>query len=164
MKKRILIPLVFLAIAAMVILVSQHSIQAQAPGAGGPGGPGGAGGARMMMGVSTDAEWAYLSFELDVPNDVLIKCRPIFKEAYTKNQALREKMGTARGDADAMRNLRTESDAIKTTLDTKLKGVMSAEQLTKIAAWEKATRDRMRQAGAATGGNRAGGAQQRRGN
>ena len=166
MKKRVLIPLVFLAIAAMVIFVSQHSIQAQAPG--GPGGPGGAGGgnrAMMMQMFSPDNEWAYISFELGVKDDVLIKCRPAFLEAHTKGLAMRTKMGEASGDTDKMRALKTESDSLKSTLDGKLKTILKPEQIAKIAAWEKESRARMQQragGGGQPGGG--GGTQQRRGN
>jgi len=165
MKKRVLIPLVFLAIAAMVIFVSQHSIQAQAPG--GPGGPGGAGGgnrAMMMQMFSADNEWAYISFELGVKDDVLIKCRPTFQDAHTKGLAMRTKMGEASGDTDKMRALKTESDTIKSTLDGKLKAILTPEQIAKIATWEKESRARMQQRAGGGGQPGAGGAQQRRGN
>jgi len=167
MKKRVLIPLVFLAIVAMVIFVSQHSIQAQAPG--GPGGPGGAGGgnrAMMMQMFSPDNQWAYISFELEGVTDEMLKnCRPAFKEAHTKSLAMRAKMGEASGDTDKMRALKTESDSLKSTLDGKLKAILKPEQITKIATWEKESRARMQQR-AAGGGQPggAGGAQQRRGN
>jgi Spy/CpxP family protein refolding chaperone len=168
MKKRVLIPLVFLAIMAMVIFVSQHSIQAQAPGGpGGPGGAGGAGGANramMMQMFSPDNQWAYISFELEGVTDEMLKnCRPAFKDAHTKSLAMRTKMGEANGDTDKMRALKTESDSIKSTLDAKLKTVLTPAQIAKIAAWEKETRARMQQrAGGGPGG--AGGTQQRRGN
>ena len=167
MKKRVLIPLVFLAIAAMVIFVSQHSIQAQAPG--GPGGPpGGAGGgnrAMMMQMFSPDNEWAYISFELDGVTDEMLKnCRPAFKEAHTKSLAMRTKMGEASGDTDKMRALKTESDSIKSTLDGKLKTILTSAQISKIAAWEKESRARMQQRAGGGGQPGAGGAQQRRGN
>jgi len=169
MKKRVLIPLVFLAIAAMVIFVSQHSIQAQAPGGpggGGPGGVGGAGGgnrAMMMQMFSPDNEWSYISFELDgVTDDMLKNCRPAFKEAHTKGLAMRTKMGEASGDTDKMRALKTESDSIKSTLDAKLKTILTPAQMAKIVAWEKESRARMQQR--AGGGGQPGGAQQRRGN
>ena len=166
MKKRVLIPLVFLAIAAMVIFVSQHSIQAQAPG--GPGGPGGAGGgnrAMMMQMFSADNEWAYISFELDGVTDEMLKnCRPAFKEAHTKSLAMRTKMGEAMGDTDKMRALKTESDSLKSTLDGKLKTILKPEQIAKIAAWEKESRARMQQRAGGGGQPGAGGAQQRRGN
>ena len=166
MKKRVLIPLVFLAIAAMVIFVSQHSIQAQAPG--GPGGPGGAGGgnrAMMMQMFSADNEWAYISFELDGVTDEMLKnCRPAFKEAHTKGLAMRTKMGEASGDTDKMRALKTESDSIKSTLDAKLKTILTPAQMAKIVAWEKESRARMQQRAGGGGQPGAGGTQQRRGN
>jgi Spy/CpxP family protein refolding chaperone len=169
MKKRVLIPLVFLAVVAMVIFVSQHSIQAQAPGGpGGPGGAGGAGGASramMMQMFSPDNQWGYISFELGVKDDVLIKCRPAFLEAHTKALAMRTKMGEANGDTDKMRALKTESDSIKSTLDGKLKTILTPEQITKIATWEKETRAKMQQRAAGGGpGGQPGGNQQRRGN
>ncbi|MDQ1329018.1 MAG: hypothetical protein QG641_2307 [Candidatus Poribacteria bacterium] len=162
MKKRVLIPLVFLAIAAMVIFVSQHSIQAQAPG--GPGGPGGAGGgnrAMMMQMFSPDNEWAYISFELEgVTDDMLKNCRPAFKEAHTKSLAMRTEMGAAMGDTDKMRALKTKSDSIKSTLDAKLKTILTPAMIAKIATWEKESRARMQQ----RAGGGPGGTQQRRGN
>ena len=168
MKKRVLIPLVFLAIAAMVIFVSQHSIQAQAPGApGGPGGAGGAGGgnrAMMMQMFSADNEWSYISFELEgVTDKVLSDCRPAFKEAHTNSLALRTEMGTANGDTEKLRALKTKSDSIKSTLDGKLGKILAKDQIAKIATWEKETRARMQQRAAgggqpgAGGGRRAGG-------
>lgn len=169
MKKRVLIPLVFLAIAAMVIFVSQHSIQAQAPGGpGGPGGAGGAGGANramMMQMFSADSEWSYISFELEGVTDEMLKnCRPAFKEAHTKGLAMRTKMGEANGDTDKMRALKTESDSIKSTLDGKLKTILKPEQIAKIATWEKESRARMQQRAGSGGPGGAGGTQQRRGN
>jgi hypothetical protein len=163
MKRKILFPLIFLVVAAMVFGVYQLSSQAQAPGGRAQGGM--PQGGQMMQMFSSEAEWAYVSFELGVTDPKLLECRKAFQESYTKGKALREKMGTARGDTDALRALKTESDTIKTTLDKKLKTVLTTEQTTKIAAWEKETRDRMRARQAAGGGQPGGGTQrQGRGN
>jgi len=162
MKRKILFPLIFLVVAAMVFGVYQLSSQAQAPGGRAQGMPQGG---QMMQMFSAEQSWAYVSFELGVTDPKLLECRKAFQEAYTKGKALREKMGTARGDTEALRTLRTASDAIKTTLDKKLKGILTTEQTTKIAAWEKETRDRMRSRQASGGGQPGGGTQrQNRGN
>ena len=117
----------------------------------------------MMQIFSAESEWAYVSFELGVTDPKLLECRKAFQEAYTKGKALREKAGTARGDTDAMRKLKTDSDAIKSALDGKLKTILTTEQMTKIAAWEKETRDRMRSRQASGGGQPGGGAQRQGG-
>ncbi len=130
----------------VVALAVQYSTHAQQQRPGGP--PAGAPSERMMMMKAlhnVEGTWAYVSFVLDVPDDMLLKLRKAFQEAWTKNAELRKKLEEARGDTNAMRTIRTEADKIKSELDKKLKDTLTPEQMTKLTNWEKEQRTRMQQ-------------------
>lgn len=145
MKKQILLPvgLLILAFGISMFLVDRAT-EAQMPGPQGP--PSGARPTMMAGMLNIEAQWAFVSFELDIDDATLVKCRKIYREAYLKNKEIREKMVQARGDANAMRNLRSESDKLKNDLEAKLKTVLTQEQMNKISAWEKESQQRMRRA------------------
>lgn len=155
MKRRIILLAICIGIALLVMLVIQHSTQAQRqarPG-GGPGQPP-AGRFMMMQTLPLESSWAHISFELGVADEVLPKVRKVYQEAWDGRKGLMEKMDEARGDTDAMRAMRTDADKLRSDLDKKLKDVLSTEQLENLAKWEEETRARARQ--------RSGGGQQPR--
>jgi len=113
-----------------------------------PGAPSGrpAGFAEQMMimqALPLDSSWDYLCFELDTSDEQLIKARNAYKEAWKlRKENILSKMEDARGDANALRELKSSADKIKASLDTKIKTVLTPEQMTKFTTWEKENRER----------------------
>jgi hypothetical protein len=148
MKRRTTLLAICIGVALLAVLAIQHSSQAQRPGGAGGGAtrqpPGGQ--AMMMRSLPLESSWAYISFELGVADAELSKARKSYQEAWNGRKDLAKKMEEARGDREVMRSIRSDIDKLKSDLDTKLKDVLSSEQLEKLAKWEKEEQERARQA------------------
>lgn len=147
MKRRITLLAICIGIALLITLAVQHSTQAQRqrrqerPG-GAAGRP--AGGMLMMRMLPLETSWAQVSFELGVADEALSRARKVYQEAWAGRKELMKKLDDARGDRNVMRSARTDGDKLKSDLDKKLKDILTAEQLEKLAKWEKERQEQMR--------------------
>jgi len=167
-RKWILIP-ISLAFGLLIMFAFQNFTEAQAPG----GTRGGAGGGPMssamagrmmtMQILPLESEWSQISFAMDVTDDALLKARKVFADAWKKREAVVAKSESAGDDADARRAMKTELDGIKSSLDAKIKEILTPKQMEALAKWEKENQNRFRQrsAGGPGGGQPGGGRPQR---
>jgi Spy/CpxP family protein refolding chaperone len=161
MKKRYLMILVCLGIVFIFSLALWSTPEAQTP----PGGPGD-GGPNMMntfrdqmmvtQALPIDSSWTILSFGMELSDDALIKARKLYQEAWNqRKEKILDKMDEARGDPEAMKGLRTESEKMWTNLRTKINEILTPEQLEKFSKWEKDNKNQARMMpGGPRGGNR----------
>ena len=130
------------AIIIGVALISALAIQAQRPQqmpGGGPGGdrPGGGrmGGMMVSQAAPLESSWAQLCFEIGIDDAAMTKAKKLYKEAWDKRKAVVQKGESSSGDQQAMQSLRGDAEKINTNLMTKLKDVLSAEQMKKLNDW-----------------------------
>ena len=145
MKRRIILLAICIGVTVLIMLVIQHSTQAQRqarPG-GRPGQPP-AGRFMMMRTLPLESSWAHISFELGVADEVMPKARKIYQQAWGGRKKLIKKIEEARGDRDALRSARSDAEKIKSDMDKKLKDVLTSGQLENLAKWEKEAREQMR--------------------
>lgn len=154
MKRGIMILAVCMALAFLVTLLIQQSTQAQFPGGrgGGPGGMpgGGPGGGRqfnmksMMMG-NIQSSWGYVSFELEVDDETLVKARKIYQKAWTEQSKLADDIEKAGGGMGSIQGAREEAQKSLAEVHNKLKEMLSPEQVEKLNEWEKKTQEQSQQ-------------------
>ena len=145
MRRRITLLAICIGVALLITLAIQHSTQAQRQGRQ-PGGAAGrpAGGQLMMRTLPLEASWAQVSFELGVADEALPRARKAYQEAWAGRKVMMKKLDEASGDREVMRAVRTDGDKLKSDLDEKLKDILTAEQLEKLANWEKERQEQMR--------------------
>lgn len=124
---------ILISIAFISALVILQTTEAQRPNAA--GGPPGVGG-RMPGGVTLEASWAQLCFEIGVDDATMAKSKKLYKEAWDKRKAIMQKAQAGSGQ-QAMQTMRTETDKVNTDLMAKLKDVLSDVQLKKLNDWAK---------------------------
>lgn len=154
MKKKLLI-ISSLVVALSIMFMFQQMTQAQAPTGNRQAGGGAFAGMMMMMQIlPLESEWTYISFEIGVNDDALIKARKAFQDAWTKRKAVISKSDQNGDDANAKRAMKADLEKIKSELDAKLKGILTPKQLEDIAKWQKENQNRMknRPAGGPGGG------------
>jgi len=99
-----------------------RTLEAQRP-QGGPGGPPGAFPAMQRI----EGDWAALAFELKVDVITLERARPHFQAAWDERERLR------RESASDPAVLSAEMNKVNDRLDEKLKGILSEDQLKRLA-------------------------------
>jgi hypothetical protein len=151
-----------LGIVFIFSLVLWNTPEAQTPMPGGPGD----GGPNMMntfrdqmmvtQALPIDSSWTILSFGMELSDDALIMARKLYQEAWNqRKEKILDKMDEARGDPEAMKGLRTESEKMWTNLRTKINEILTPEQLEKFSKWEKDNKNQARMTpGGPRGGNR----------
>lgn len=139
-------PLVGVILALGLIVVAGAAFaQQRGPGAG--GGPGGG----RMQGMAdlryVETAWMAACFELNVSAQQLASLRPTFQAAYKLRQDAMEKARTSRD----VSGLEATGKRIKSSIDAKLKQVLTAQQMTKWQKLQKEAEAR-RQAGRGAAG------------
>lgn len=138
------LPLVFsicIGITFVAILIGQHFAQAQRPDAPG-GGSGRPTGGTFVLPL--EAAWAQICFEFGVEDEKILKARTIFKKTWDERKELIKKAEESTGDREAMQAVRTEAEKLRSDVTTKLKDVLSPEQMEKFAEWEKKAQEQSR--------------------
>jgi len=161
MNRKNMMLAICLGIVFVFTIALWHTPEAQTPPPGGPpgGGPNMMGAFREQMAVTQalplDSSWVALSFDMDISDEILIKARNIYKEAWDqRKEKITDKMEELGGDPDAMDGLKSEAEKIWSNLRTKLNEILTPEQLEKMDKWEK---DQKNQQGMMPGGTRGGG-------
>ncbi len=143
--------------------------QGPPPGGGGPGGAGGPGGGGMMMmanmqsalTLTTERSLAYLLLEMNITDEQLPKIRAIYQESWKAYKELAKKLETVGNDRDAMMGIRADADKIKEKRISKLKEILTADDMKKLTDYETKLNERpqrqQRQGGAGGGGPQGGG-------
>lgn len=140
MKRGTILLAICIGIALLITLIIQHSTQAQrSDTAGDRPSRRRFGGGQMMMSRMLPIEemWSQMSFELGVPDEVLLQVRKICQETWIGRKKLIKKMTDAGGDRTVLRSMRQDVEKLKTDMMDKLKDVLTVTQLEKLAAWEK---------------------------
>ena len=156
MKRRIISLGICVGAALAVMLAVQHSTEAQREDRR-AGRPERQQGGQFMIAqmLPLEASYAQVSFELGVDDEALVKARRVYKKAWDDRKKLMEKMGDARGDREATQSARGEAEKLRDEVNKKLADVLTAEQLKKLAEWEKIARERSRRPpGMPAGGGR----------
>ena len=138
MRRGTILLLICVALVLVTALIIQRSTRAQA------GPPRRAGMLTQLLPL--ESSWSYLCFELDVTDKQLPDIRKIYKESWNNRKKLIAKAAKSVGDRDAMAALRPDAEKLKADLDSKLKGVLTAEQLKKLAERERELLEQARQA------------------
>ena len=139
MKRGTILLAIFIGIALIITLMIQHSTQAQRSDAAGDRSSRRRSSGRQMMSRMLPMEemWSQMSFELGVSDEVLPQVRKIRQETWIGRKKLTEKMADAGGDRTVLRSMRPDVEKLKADMMGKLKDVLAATQLEKLAAWEK---------------------------
>jgi hypothetical protein len=109
-----------------------------------------------MRMFNLEGTFAAVCFEVKVSNEKLLLLLPSFQQAYDE----RKTAITAAREAQDFQVLRTAMEKIQTDIESKLKEVLSEEELAKYEAWKTAQaqmRQRMRGGGGGFGGGGGGG-------
>jgi len=159
-----------IVISAAVIFagILAFGLIAQGPPPGG-GGPGGAGGGGMMMTaanmqsaltLTAERSLAYLLLEMNITDEQLPKIRAIYLESWKAYKELATKLEKAGNDRDAMMGIRADADKIKEKRISKLKEILTADDMKKLNDYETKLNERpqrqQRQGGAGGGGPQGG--------
>jgi len=144
------------------------------PGGGGPGGAGGPGGGGMMMTaanmqsaltLTTERSLAYLLLEMNITDEQLPKIRAIYLESWKAYKELAKKLETVGTDRDAMMGVRADADKIKEKRISKLKEILTADDMKKLNDYEAKLNERpqrqQRQGAGGPQGGQPGGNMQR---
>lgn len=149
MGRKLLLLLIFLTLVIAIALSFQHLTLAQGPSQGtrsggqqGQAGP--PSGMIMMQILPLEMEWAYISFNMNVSDNVLTKARKVFLDTWTKRKAILDKSDPTGDDENTRRAMRDSLTKLKTELDTKLKAILTPKQMEELAKWEKENQQRFR--------------------
>ena len=148
MKKRPLLLSICLIFVIAFTFSVQHWTLAQVPSQGRGGGQAGQAGPpsgmMMMQILPLEMEWSYISFNMNVSDDVLVKTRKVFLDTWTKRKAILDKSDPSGDDENTRRAMRDSLTKLKTELDTKLKAILTPKQMEELAKWEKENQQRFR--------------------
>jgi hypothetical protein len=145
MKRGTVFFALFLAFALLIVLVVQHSTQAQRQDRPARQFPRGR--REITRSLNLESSWAHLCFEMKIADEVLGKARKTYKEAWDKRAKLMKGLEEAGDDQEAANAARSEADKIKADMLAKLKDVLSSEEMKKLDEWEESQqqqRQRMR--------------------
>lgn len=129
--------LIVCAVAAIPIVAGIQQLQAQRSAGGRPGGFGGRNVAGMITG-DLESSWAYVSFELGIENDALIKARKLYQKAWAEQAEVLKTIEKAGGGMGTIQAARAEVQKIIKDLHAKLVDVLSPEQMDKLNKWQAA--------------------------
>ena len=167
MKRRIMLSAMVISVAFLVTLAVQYSTQAQEEQGGDSGER--RGGGRMNMGQTVtrmlplEASFAYISFEMKITDEALLKVRAVYQKAWTERKELAKKVNESGASGDrggmraAMRDMRSASEGIREEVAEKLQDILTPEQLEKFARWEEVYREQIQRFRRGFGGGRPGG-------
>jgi len=148
MKRGTVFFALFVAFTLLIVLVVQHSTQAQRQDRPGDQSPRGRRGSFMITrSLNLESSWAHLCFEMNIADEVLGKARKTYKEAWVKRAKLMKGLEEAGDDQEAMNAATSDAEKIKADMLAKLKDVLSSEEMKKLAEWEESQqqqRQRMR--------------------
>ncbi|MBD3183780.1 hypothetical protein GF312_15935 [Candidatus Poribacteria bacterium] len=143
MKKSFIVITIIMIIAVLGIIVFQDSSEAQRPDRGNrqrrnfPGG--------FVRQNPLESSWAYVSFDLKISDDALLKARKVYQEAWIDQAKATKKMQESDGDMTAMQNLRSEMDRIEKVLAEKLSDILTPEQMQKLNKWKEENQEQQQQ-------------------
>ena len=135
-------------VMALIAVAAAAFAQQRGPGAG--GGPGGGRMQGMMDLRYVETAWMAACFELNVSAQQLASLRPTFQAAYKLRRDAMEKARTSRD----LSGLEATGKKIKSSIDAKLKQVLTAQQM---AQWQKLQKEAEARRQAGRGGPGGGG-------
>ena len=124
-----------LACVALMTLVGQASAQQQAGGQ-----QGARRGARMGPAMYVEQSWAALCFEVNISADQIAKLRPTYQWAWKVRNAV---LKTAMEKQD-FQSAAPTLEKVKSTIDERVKMVLTSKQLAQWSKWQKAQANRRR--------------------
>lgn len=130
--KRVLIFSITVTIVAVVFILGiQYTTQAQRE----EGNPGMFDMKSQIMN-ELETSWTYLSLDMNITDEQLIKARLIYKESWIKYKELADKSEQESGDRETMQSVRAELDKFKSKRNEKLRDILSREEMQKLTEFE----------------------------
>ncbi len=180
MKRRVIVIAILICAAFLIATAIQYTTHAQEsteqeegaedtsdrpgrPGMDRGGRPGGRSGRApnpaqfALRMLPLEAFWSQLSLNMDIDNEALVKARTVYKKAWKDRKGIIKTMADAGGDREAMRGIRSTVEDIQAEIATKLKDVLTPEQMEQFTKYEKKYREEQRSARGGFGGGRPGG-------
>jgi len=147
MKRLFVGTIVILALSFAVVLIIQNFTEAQPPAPPKAESkprstmPRQNFGAMIGQALNLPGSWWYISVGIGISDEQLIKARPIYEEAWKKEQVLRKKRPQNREERQAsLANVKR----INSELSRSLKAVLTGEQFAKYDKWEKKRQERLK--------------------
>lgn len=137
---------IILALAFVTVLIIQNFTEAQPPAppraerGTGMRMPAGGFGAMIGQVLSLPASWWHVSMEIGISDEQLLKARPIYREAWKKQQDLRKERPQNREEMQARL---ASAKELNTELGEKLKEILTEKQFSQYEEWEKKRQERL---------------------
>jgi len=140
MKRVLITSTAIFFVAVIFILGVQYTTQAQRE-EGRPPMPGMFDMKSQIM-SELETSWTYLSLDMNITDEQLIKARLIYQESWVKYKELAGKSEQESGDRETMQSVRSELDKYKSKRNEKLKDIFSKEEMQKLTEYENKSQGR----------------------